>query len=100
MKKLFAIIAVAGLLTACNNEEAAKKEAADKATADSVRAEFVADSIKAATTSPIIDSMKAKMEGAVDKIKAEDVELRESSDEEIYFQKAAVDKMKEALKKN
>jgi len=37
MKKLFAVIALAGLLTACNNEEAAKKEAADKATADSVR---------------------------------------------------------------
>ena len=82
MKKLFAIIAVAGLLTACNNEEAAKKEAADKATADSVRAEFVADSIKAATASPMIDSMKAKMEGAVDKMKA------------------GTDKMKEALKKN
>ena len=82
MKKLFAIIALAGLLTACNNEEAAKKEAADKATADSVRAEFVADSIKAATASPMIDSMKAKMEGAVDKMKA------------------GADKMKEALKKN
>jgi PBP1b-binding outer membrane lipoprotein LpoB len=69
MKKLFAIIAVAGLLTACNNEEAAKKEAADKATADSLKAQFVADSIKAATASPMIDSMKAKMEGAVDKMK-------------------------------
>ena len=86
MKKLFAIIAVAGLLTACNNEEAAKKEAADKATADSVRAEFVADSIKAATASPMIDSMKAKMEGAVDKMKAGTDKMKA--------------KMKEALKKN
>ncbi len=93
MKKLFAIIAVAGLLTACNNEEAAKKEAADKATADSVRAEFVADSIKAATASPMIDSMKAKMEGAVDKMKA-------GTDKMKAKMEGAVDKMKEALKKN
>ena len=93
MKKLFAIIAVAGLLTACNNEEASKKEVADKATADSVRSEFVADSIKAATTSPIIDSMKAKMEGAVDKMKA-------GTDKMKAKMKAGADKMKEALKKN
>ena len=93
MKKLFAIIALAGLLTACNNEEAAKKEAADKATADSVRAEFVADSIKAATASPMIDSMKAKMEGAVDKMKASTEKMKAKME-------GAVDKMKEALKKN
>lgn len=100
MKKLFAIIAVAGLLTACNNEEAAKKEAADKATADSVRAEFVADSIKAATASPMIDSMKAKIEGAVDKMGAAADTMKAKMEGAVDKMKAGAEKMKEAVKQN
>lgn len=99
MKKLFAIIAVAGLLTACNNEEAAKIEAAEKATADSLRAEFVADSITAATASPMLDSMKAKMEGAVDKMGTAVDTMKAKIEGAVDKMKAGADKMKEAVKK-
>ncbi len=99
MKKLFAIIAVAGLLTACNNDEAAKKEAAEKATADSVRAAFVADSIKAATASPMVDSLKAKMEGAVDKMGAAVDTMKAKMEGAADKMKAGADKMKEGAEK-
>ena len=61
MKKVFAILAVAGFMAACNNDAADKEKAAADSTkaADSTHAAWVADSTaKAAADTVKVDSLK------------------------------------------
>ncbi|MBL0146836.1 MAG: hypothetical protein IPP48_15060 [Chitinophagaceae bacterium] len=72
MKKLLAIVAVAGVFAACNPTDDAAK-AAEQATADSLKKVQVEDSIKAAAAAPVAaatDSLKAKVDAATDSLKA------------------------------
>lgn len=62
MKKVLAIIAIAGFMVACNNESETTKEDAAKAAADSARiADSTAAAAKAADTAAAkpVDTIKA-----------------------------------------
>ena len=64
MKKVFAILAVAGFMAACNNGTNADAAADSTRVADSLKAAATADSAKAAmdTAKAAMDTAKAKMD--------------------------------------
>jgi hypothetical protein len=90
MKKLFAILAVASVMTACNNDGGDSKDA-PKADSPKVEAPKM-DSPK--VEAPKMDSPKA---GMMDKAKDEANKMMDKAADKM---KEGVDKMKEAVKKN
>jgi hypothetical protein len=117
MKKLFAILAVAGVMTACNNAteavDAAKTTADSiaKVKADAEAALKSADSTAKANTGAIPDSLSkvapttdtSKAGGMMDKIKAGAEKLKDGAVEKVKagaenVKGAVVEKVKEAVK--
>ncbi|MCG2615616.1 hypothetical protein LZZ85_15045 [Terrimonas sp. NA20] len=67
MKKVFAMLAIAAVVVACNNESATSAEDAAKKTADSIR---VADSVAAEQAKAAATQAADTLKAAADSLKA------------------------------